>query len=335
MNCPKCGNFLPDGTPSCPVCHEPTAQAGFAPYAQQGYSADYGAFPQQYQQPGTYPSASGGQSQGYVPTAEPQQAMSGYPQGYQPAQGYYAPPQQPSTGRAFIDALTRLPSVFRSTFTNAGDTLASLMERRDYITCGLVTVLTLLLSFVGGMVMTRGVVSFVLSGFSWLSGVPLASTSAGMNQGVVFLASRISAGVGGITALCQFFAMLTPTAVAVVYLCAVCKLPFSMLLFSAILTVTTIPTVACAFAAAVLSIASPALGLLVAVFSMVFSYIVLGGVLSRATGKPDAQLACVKMVLICLSLLLTLLLSLLLGGLLLGGVGRTLATLFQNSGSFL
>ena len=169
----------------------------------------------------------------------------------------------------------------------------------------IVAVLTLLLTFLCGMVVMRSFVGVLLSAISTLTGVSLASDAASMNQGISYIAGRIAPSVGGAAVLCQLIGMAVPALVFLVYLCGVAKVHFSWELLLGFVGVTTLPTAAVALLAMVLSLLSPWLALLVALCGMAVSYTQACGLLSAVTGRPDAQLLPVKMLLVALALALT------------------------------
>ena len=95
------------------------------------------------------------------------------------------------------------------------------------------------------------------------------------------------------------------------------------------------PTAAVALLAMVLSLLSPWLALLVALCGMAVSYTQACGLLSAVTGRSDAQLLSVKMLLVALALALTLIVGGLVGGLLMRGVTQRVMVLLNSVGSLI
>ena len=92
---------------------------------------------------------------------------------------------------------------------------------------------------------------------------------------------------------------------------------------------------AVALLAMVLSLLSPWLALLVALCGMAVSYTQACGLLSAVTGRSDAQLLSVKMLLVALALALTLIVGGLVGGLLMRGVTQRVMVLLNSVGSLI
>ena len=82
-------------------------------------------------------------------------------------------------------------------------------------------------------------------------------------------------------------------------------------------------------------IAYTLLALLVALCGMAVSYTQACGLLSAVTGRPDAQLLPVKMLLVALALALTLIVGGLVGGLLMRGVTQRVMVLLNSVGSLI
>ena len=294
MNCPKCGTPIPQGAAFCPVCNEPLAA-----YVQPGYMPGYpqGAA-QPYAQQGMQPQPPMGGPQQPYPGAAPQQPypqQTPYRQSYaQYQQGSYPPGfQQPYNygqtiereSNPLLAALSALPHTFLDSFLRPQEVLRGAMERRDRLTGPVVAGLTLLLTFLCGMVVMRSFVGVLLSAISALTGVSLASNAASMNQGVSYIAGRIAPSVGGVAVLCQLIGMAMPALVFMVYVCGVAKVRFSLELLLGFVSVTTLPTVAVALLTMVLSLVSPWLSLLAALCGMAVSYtqwcgltLIVGGV---------------------------------------------------------
>ncbi len=357
MNCPKCGSVLPQGAMFCPVCNEPVAVA----YGQQGYPQGYAGYPPQqqgypqqpaggYLQPGFEQQQSGGyppmsgyaggypQQPGYGQQNAHQQSYAqygqqSYPPGYQ--QPYIYGQQSARDGNPLLNALSELPRAFLDCFQNPAEVLRGMMERRDLLTCPLVTGIVLLLSFLGGMVVLRSFIGVLFTSFSALTGVSIAGDSASMNQGISYIAGRIAPSVGGIAALCQLFGMAIPAAVQMVYLCAVRKIRFSWEMLFGFVTVTTLPTAAVILLAMLLSLLSPWLSLMAVLCGMAVSYTQAGALMSFVTGQSDAQILPAKMICICVSILLVLLVDGLIGGMLMSGVMQRVLVLLANVGSLI
>ena len=363
MNCPKCGTLIPQGAAFCPVCNEPVSA-----YVQPGYMPGYAqGMPQGYPQPGPgapmQPPAGGAQTmpppvsgaQGMPPSAAQQpymgaqqpypQQQSLYRQSYaQYQQGTYPPGfqqpysyGQPTTRDAnpLLTALSALPRTFLDSFSQPQEVLRGMLEKKDRLTGPIVAALTLLLTFLCGMVVMRSFVGVLLSAISALTGVSLASDAASMNQGISYIAGRIAPSVGGAAVLCQLIGMAVPALVFLVYLCGVAKVHFSWELLLGFVGVTTLPTAAVSLLAMVLSLVSPWLALLAALCGMAVSYTQACGLLSAVTGRPDAQLLPVKMLLVALALALTLIVGGLVGGLLMRGVTQRVMVLLNSVGSLI
>lgn len=364
MNCPKCGTLIPQGAAFCPVCNEPVSA-----YVQPGYMPGYAqGMPQGYPQPGPgapmQPPAGGAQTmpppvsgaQGMPPSAAQQPYMGAQQQPYPQQQSLYRqsyaqyqqgtyPPGfqqpysygQPTTRDAnpLLTALSALPRTFLDSFSQPQEVLRGMLEKKDRLTGPIVAALTLLLTFLCGMVVMRSFVGVLLSAISTLTGVSLASDAASMNQGVSYIAGRIAPSVGGAAVLCQLIGMAVPALVFLVYLCGVAKVHFSWELLLGFVGVTTLPTAAVALLAMVLSLLSPWLALLAALCGMAVSYTQACGLLSAVTGRPDAQLLPVKMLLVALALALTLIVGGLVGGLLMRGVTQRVMVLLNSVGSLI
>ncbi len=360
MNCPKCGSLLPQGAQFCNVCNEPLQSTGYVPYAptpSQGYSQSPG-----YGQQG-YPAAQGyaQPQQGYDPQqgqgyTQPQQGYDqqgqGYPAGYQSSYqqsyaqytsqnypqgyqqptygGYYAaqPTPRRETG-AFLSAIAQIPRMALDAFRDPGAVLQGVMERRDVYTAPVIAALTLLFTFLCAMVVTRSLVGVIFSGLA-SAGAPLAGDTASLNQGVSYIAGKIGPSLGGVAALCQLFAIAFPTAVALVYLCAICKLRFSLELLCGLVAITTLPTLAVALLSMAGSLLHPVLPLILILFGMVVSYVFMGALLGRMTGLPENQMVLVKILCIAISLLFVLLFSLVVGGALMSSSYRWVTTVLGN-----
>ncbi|MEG2702413.1 MAG: hypothetical protein RSA65_07330 [Clostridia bacterium] len=356
MNCPKCGSLLPQGAMFCPVCNEPVMAGYSQPSAPMGYPplgtpGQPGFDPQQMggyaptgqQPPAGYPGAYGGYQQpanpqqGFQPGAYQQSyspySQQSYPTGYQPP---YVYGQQTERGEnVLLNTLSELPRAFLDSFRHPGEVLRGMLERRDHLTCPVVTGVVLLLSFLGGMMIMRSVIGLLLVAISSLTGVSVASSTASMNQGISYIAGRIAPSVGGIAALCQLLAMLVNAAVMTVYLCTVCKTRFSWELLLGLCAITTLPTVAVVLAAMLLSLLTPWLSLLAIACGLAVSYAQMSTLFAAVTGRSEAQLLPARILCICISMTLTALLIGLVGGMLMSGVLQRMLVLLGNIGSLI
>lgn len=356
MNCPNCGATVAPGTMYCPICnanlnYAPQQQWApnnptFQPAYQQGYPQDFApqqSWQQQAQQPvnpgymdytASMPPV---QTQGYSQQNASQYAaqnyqnyggyqQQGYPQNYGYQQGVPASP--------LMSLLTELPRTFAGCFTQPGEVLRSLVERGDLLTCPIVVGVVLVVVFLGGMAAMRGVVSVLFGLIASLTGISLASDSASMQQGINYIAGQVAPAVGGIAVLCQLIAIAVPVLVVLVYLCGVCKMPFSWHVTLGMVTVTTMPTVVFALLGMLLSFVSPWLCLLIMIVGIVIAYLQLSNMLNTITGIPDAQLLPAKMICFPIAILLTLALLWFVGGNLLGGVFQQMLSLLGNTSSF-
>lgn len=355
MNCPNCGATVAPGTMYCPICNtnltfapqqqwvqqNPTFQP---PYQQGGYPQDFA--PQQSWQQQTQQPVNGGymdfnspmqQAQGYAQQNAPAQQYAGQNYGSYQQQGYaqnYGGYQQMAPANPVMGLLTELPRTFAGCFTQPGEVLRSLVERGDLLTCPIVVGVVMVVVFLGGMAAMRGVVSVLFGLIASLTGISLASDSASMQQGINYIAGQVAPAVGGIAVLCQLIAIAVPVLVVLVYLCSICKMPFSWHVTLGMVTVTTMPTVVFALLGMLLSFISPWLCLLIMIVGIVIAYLQLSNMLNTITGISDAQLLPVKMVCFPIAILLTLALLWLVGGNLLGGVFQQMLSLLGNTSSF-
>lgn len=373
MNCPNCGTVLPQGAQSCPSCgtfipgaqdytqySQPTGSygQGFDPsvytqggYPQQGYNQQ-SAYQQQqpgygqqqgysqggYTQGSNAPSyGQNGYTQGFDPTAAygytQNQGYDGFPQGYQPVYGRYNTALGDRS--AFLGALGNLPRVITNLFRDPGETLQSMMERNDVYSGGVIAGLSLLLTFLAAIFVTRSAISTVFAGLSSFTGTALAGDAASMNQGINYIAGKMGASVGGIAALCQLFALVFPAAVGLVYLCAIRKVRFSFLLTSNLVALTTLPTIAAAILCLLTSLISPYIGLVMILMGEVASYVILSTLIGRITGILDQFAVPIKIAVICIAEVLKILFMLLIGGALMASVMQTVSSLIGSMGSLL
>jgi hypothetical protein len=344
MNCPNCGTSLPEGTQTCPVCGVPMQNArGQAGYARQGGGfaqgfdpTAYGAAgPQNYGQP---PYAQGGgQQRGFDPTAGNAggyaQGYDGYPSGYQQVYGRYS--AAPVHGSEFLGAMSNLPRVIRGVIGDPGEALRGMMERNDRYTGAVVAGLSLLMTFLVAILMSRSALAAAFSGLSGLTGVSLAGDAASLNQGVNYIAGKMAMSVGGIAALCQLIALVFPAAVALTYLCAVKKVRFSFLLASNFVAIVTLPTIAASILCMVFSLLSPVLGALMVALGTVASYVLLSELLVWVTGMPRYQTVPTKIAVIGTAETLKVIMIWLVGGALANAAVHAVTTLIGSMGSLL
>ena len=312
MNCPKCGNFLPQGASYCNVCNEPVNPNPFVAQPGQFYSQMQQEYPQAYQQqPQGYPPA-GGYSGGYP-------GQGGYPQYSQyeqPQAGFYSGYEQKlKTSEVVLAAVLKIPRMFKAVFRGPDMVLKDMLESQDVYSAPIVVVLALLLAFLSGVVMSTGAVSVFLSTLGGLYGQSLAN-----RDGISNIAGSISNMVGGISLLYQFFAMTIPLTVMLVYICVVRKMRFSLPLACGLVTVMTLPTLATAPIALVGSLLSPALPVLFVVAGAVISYVFMGNLVARVLGISEADMVKEKIILILISMVLTAAAIMLVNGLFSGSV---------------
>lgn len=300
MNCARCGTQLQPGTSVCPACGKPV-----------------NAWPQQ----GVY-------QQSYV-----QYQQGQYPQGYQTPYTYGS--RQPHDDGGFLGALSDLPRAFADSFSRPAEVMRGLVERRDRFSWLIVSALVLVLAFLCGMVLMRGVLGMMLRAISVLSNTPLASTDASMSQGVSYIAGRVGPMAGGIAALCQLIAMVMPAAVFMFYICVVCRVAFSWNLLTSFLTVVSLNTVAFSLLAMAGSLLTPWLAVAVILCGMAVSYVQAVSMLSPITARPEPQLMVGKLVCVLVSLALTLAVCGIAGGLMMKGVMNRVLILLNNVGSLI
>ncbi len=252
-----------------------------------------------------------------------------YPQG-----GYvYGNIRQEEAG--FFSTLSELPRAFLDSFTRPGEVLRAMVERRDRFGWLIVSALVLVLSFLSGMVLMRGLLSALLRAISTLSGMPLAATSASMNQGVSYIAGRVGPMAGGIAALCQLIAMVVPSAVFLIYICLVCRVAFSWELASGFMAVVSLNTIAVSLLSMAVALLSPWAAVGVIACGAAVSYVKACGMLSPITARPDSQLLFGKLCCVVISLVVTSVLCALFGGMLLSGVVDRVLILLGNVGSLI
>jgi hypothetical protein len=265
---------------------------GFPPV--QGYGS-------QPQGPGQQPDY-GGQGYGGAQQGNPHPFQQGYAQyipysqsytqGYE---SYYGTPPKQRDPSAFLNAVRQIPALFRNSFQDPGAALQGMMERRDFYTAPVIAGAALLLAFLCGMLSANGMVGLLFAVYSSLTGANLAGSAAGLSQGVSLIAGRIGPSFGVVVAVCQLFASFT---------------------------ITTLPTVAASLLAMSGMLSHPSLLPLLSVFGMVPSFLFMGSLMGRVTGRPEGALVIPRILCICLSILLTMLFVFLVGGAMMGSVTK-------------
>jgi len=330
MNCTRCGQPLPQGAQVCPACGQPSgAYAPAQPYAPQNYAYPPTMPPQAWQATQTYPPVQ--PTPTYQNTQAYQPAYPVYPTGYQQAQGY----GHAQEDNSFFTILSDLPHAFLNSFARPGEVLRTMVERRDHFSFPIVALLVLVLSFLGGVVMMRGFVNVLFSVISALTGVSMGGSAASMSQGASYIAGRVGPMVGGIAALCQLISMLVMGAAFMVYVCAVCRVSFSVELLTGFVAVTSMNTVVTSVLAMALSLLSPWLSVLVMACGLAIGLTKACGMLSAITGRTEEQLFVGKLVTSCVTVLATLSINGVVGGLLMSGVMQRVLSLLGNVGSLI
>ena len=325
MRCIICGNMLPPGAVQCPVCgarvdgaqNEPRYQSNTPP-ANGGYGFAAG-------------DAQNTQNRYATPAFHTyrKQMLTGFPQNQeanyqgQPRDGF-------SAGSALVRALTDLPQVVRSAFTDPMGTLQGMVRRDDRLTGGVMVLLSLILAFLAGMILTSGALGALFSTMSGLTGLQLADSTASLNQGVSYLAGKIALPVGGIAALCQLIAALVPVVIAMAYLNLLKQQRFSFVLVSGLTAIITLPNVLALLLAAVFSLITPYLALGMLFFGQVISYVLLCNIVVRLAETEPTRTIPVQASLVCFSELLKIILIAVIGGAMMGGVVQTLSGLTNS-----
>ncbi len=347
MNCTVCGALLPGGARVCPACGTPVSGAqGYPGYPPSNGGYGQGFDPTAYQtggyrpqQPagagngrGTGDGAYGQTGYGFDPTTGAQ-GYNGFPQGYQQVYGRYS--ARGGRDNELLNAITSLPRLFMEVFRDPGEALRGLMERNDRYTGGVVTGLSLLLTFLAAILVTRGAVMSVFTGFSTLSGTALAGDAASLNQGVNYIAGKMAASVGGIAVLCQLIAIAFPATVTLVYLCVVKKVRFSFLLASNLAAIVTLPSVAVSLLSMAASLLSPYAAAAAVLLGVIASYALLSALVTWITGMPEQRLVPTKIAVIGASEMLKILFIWLVGGALSAVAMSTVYGLIGSMGSLL
>lgn len=294
MNCAACGNVIPEGAQTCPFCG---AQAS-APVYQQSYV--------QYQ-------------------------TGQYPPGYQTPYLYTQEPAREENG--FLHTLSLLPRAFVDSFTQPGEVLRAMVERRDLLTAPIVALLVLVMTFLSSVVILHGVVGSLYGFVASLGGA--GGSAAAANQGVTYIVGRIAPSVGGTAALCQLISMAVPTAVFMFYICVLCRVTFSWELSLGFLAVTSMNTVAVSLLAMAVSLLSPFAALIVVAAGMAVSYGKACSMLGLITARPDNQLVGAKLLLTAIAIIVSLALAGLVGGVLMQGVARQIVSLLSSVSSLI
>jgi len=254
-----------------------------------------------------------------------------YPTGYQQPYAQNAAQHENS----LYAILSDLPRAFLDSFVRPGEVLRRMVERRDLLSGPVVAVLVLVLSFLNGMVLMRGMVGELFRLVSALTGVSMAGSAASMNQGVSYIAGRVAPGAGGIAALCQLISIAVPAVVFLFYICVVCKVTFSAELMLGHIAVVSLPTVGFSLLSMAASLLTPWLGLIIAACGCAVSYVQAVSILAPVTAQPEAQLTGAKIACSVLSLAITLMLGALMCFLLGGGVWQRIQVLMSSVGSLI
>ncbi len=324
MNCPSCGTPLPAGASQCPVCG--TATAAYAPqnpYMQQPYgyppsgaqTPGYGygqqgapGYPQQ--QSGPYAGGYNAPGYGAGYQQQPQPGYTGFPQGY----------QQPYTGGAAAGApisqqlrqsLGMLPELLRTAFARPAQALGGLTARGDWLTGALLTALSLLVTFLGGLVVARQLValmmpaifafasSFIGSSFNSLAGDSLSRYVS--NLGAV-----VAPGLSGMAVLVRLLCLTATLAVTLCYLCGVKKKRFSLPLLGSLAGILCLPGIAADVLSFILSFLTPYGCMLATVLGLGAQLVLLGEMIVSQAALPEGGTALTKIVLLSIVLLLDL-----------------------------
>lgn len=292
MICAACGNVIPQGAQVCPCCGAPVQTDVY----QQSY-AQYqtGGYPQSYQTP-------------YLDAQKPQREEQG-----------------------LLHVLSLLPRAFLDSFTQPAEVLRAMVERGDLLTAPIVTVLVLVMSFLAGVVITRGFIGQLYAFLSSNAG----GSAAAVNQGVTYIIGRVAPTVGGIAALGQLICMLIPTAVFMLYICLLCRVAFSWELALGFMAVTSMNTVVVGLLAMAVSLLSPWLALALMAAGAAISYTKACAMLGLITARPDEQLVSAKLTLTAVSLVASLVTAGGVCGLLMRGVVRHIFSLLSSVGSLI
>ena len=325
MRCMICGKILPPGVSQCPFCGGSADAAPSDPrYAQNPPPAE-----------GGYGFASDDARNTQNRYATPafhtyrKQVFTGFPQNQEANyQGHTR--DSFSAGSAMVRSLSDLPQVIRTAFVDPMGTMQGMMRRDDRLTGGMLGVLSLILAFLAGMILTKGILATLFSAMSGLTGLQLAESAASLNQGVNYIAGKVAVSVGGIAALCQLIVAFVPVAMTMVYLSVFKQIKFSFLMASNFAAIVFIPNVLALVLAAVFSLVTPYLALLVLFLGQVNSYVLLCNMtVQTACTEPD-RVVPVQAALVCLSELVKLILIAVIGGMMMSGAMQTLSSLTNS-----
>ena len=323
------GNYVPYGQPPPTMAQPPYSYADYQQPAQ-GYSA-YPEYPQssptfaQQQPMQAQPMQAPGQQPitGNVPVQQPMTGNMPVQPPVQPAAGAsfqqaypYKQPQsyaagmpsplfggyvaQPPVQNALLGAIVKLPEAFVKSLQDPGAVLQGMMERRDLYSAPVVAFLSLLITFLCGMFSAKNLVKVVSDLISFVLRENFASV-----DGVNSIARSTGAMIGGIAALCHLLAIVIPLIVLMVYLCAVCKVRFSMELLSGSAAILTMPAIPFAILSILGNLLTPFLPLMFIVCASLASYILMGSIAVFVTMKTDQQLVSAKLVMTMTCFLLT------------------------------
>lgn len=336
MTCTHCGNMIPPGAAQCPICgaqpDSPQAQEDFRFHQQYPKSNDQQNMPPNGSEYGYSAEEPRDRQKQYATPAfhtYRKQMFTGFPQNQQTKyQGQTRDSFNP--GGAFLRALSDLPQVVRSAFSNPTGALQGMIHRGDRYTGVMMVLLSLVFAFLAGMILAKGMLGSLFSVMSGLTGLQLADSAASLNQGVSYLAGKVAVPVGGIAAVCQLIAALIPAAVTMAYLSLLRQVRFSFLLLSGFTAVITLPNLLALVLAAVCSLISPYLSLLMLFFGQVVSYVLLCTMAVKIANPESSRTVPVQAALVCLSEFTKIILIAVIGGAMMNGVVRTLAGLTNS-----
>ncbi len=325
MRCIVCGNMLPPDAKQCPFCGTHTEGAQEPPTFPQGNPPADGGY-------GFAASDAQNKQNRYATPAfhtYRKQMFTGFPQSQQT--NYQPQPRDGhSTGGAFMRALGDLPMVIRTAFTDPMGTLQGMVRRDDKFSGGIMVVLSLILAFLAGIILTNGLLGMLFSAMGGLTGLQLADSAASLNQGVTYMAGKVSISIGGVAAVCQLIAALIPVAITMAYLGVFRKLKLSFVLASGLTAIVMLPNVVALLLAAVLGLLTPYLAILVLLFGVICGYVLLSAMTLRLAEADPAASVPAQAGLICLSELVKLILIAVVGGVMMNSVIQTLAGLTSS-----
>lgn len=333
MRCKTCGFILPQGAAQCPVCGERADGAQQDPRFQLPFQETGGE--QQSGPAESYGFSAGDAQNRQNRYATPafhtyrKQMLPNFPQNQQAnyqgqPRGGYGP------GSGFARALSDLPQVVRGAFADPLGTLQGMMRRDDRFTGVIMVAISLILAFLAGIILTNGILGMLFSAMSGLTGLQLAQSAASLNQGVGYLAGKVGVSVGAVAAACQLVAALVPVIVTMAYLSLLRQMKFSFLLASGFTAIVTLPNVLGLLLAAVFSLITPYLSLLILFFGQIVSYVLLCNMAVKLSDTGADRTVPLQAALVCLSELMKLILIAVVGGAMMGGVIRTLSSLTSS-----